>query len=173
MPSLALGFHLSLCFSSFLKPKSGPSDEVVGWFVYSFSCRYLAQLGLRQLNWVYRLPSRGPSDCEFLRPLQHTKPPLSAKIHPKIHPESSLPKPKNTEKIRKKLRKPPIFVHFSYFFRRNLVSGGGSGCILGCILVLRGVLYSVGGARTRNPRITIPLVCYRIGFGPPARNRKK
>ena len=55
----------------------------------------------------------------------------------------------NTEKIRKKYENPrfcTFFVFFSY-----LVSGRGSGCILGCILALRGVLYSVGGARTRKP----------------------
>ena len=45
-----------LSFSSFpllldfLKPKSGPSNEVTGIFVYCFSCRYLVELGLRQLG---------------------------------------------------------------------------------------------------------------------------
>ena len=34
-----------------------------------------------------------------------------------------------------------------------MVSGGDSGCILGCILGIRGVLYSVRGAGDRNPKI--------------------
>ena len=53
----------------------------------------------------------------------------------------------NTEKIRKNYENP----QFSYFFR-ILVSGEDSGCILGCLLALGGVLYSVGGARTRKAR---------------------
>ena len=80
--------------------------------------------------------------CEFLRPLQNTKHLWSPKCTPK-HTPNPLPKPKY-RKITKKLPKPPIFVHFRIFFR-ILVSGGDSGCILGCIWALRGVLYSVWG----------------------------
>ena len=64
----------------------------------------------------------------FLRPPQNTKPLWAPKYTPKYTP-NPLPKPKY-RKNTKKLRKPPILVHFSYFFRM-LVSGGGSGCILG------------------------------------------
>ena len=56
-----------------------------------------------------------------------------------------------------KITKTPdfFFLHFSYFFR-TLVSGGDSGCILGCILWLGGALYSVGSAGNRNPRVLEP-----------------
>ena len=85
------------------------------------------------------------------------KTPLKHKIHPKIHPESS-PKTK-TQKKYEKLRKPPIFVHFSYFFR-ILVSGGGRGVFWGVFWrsELRGVLYSVGGTLTRRSRTLKGLV---------------
>ena len=71
---------------------------------------------------------------------------------PKIHPES----PQET-KIRKnyeKYTKVEGFRIFSYFFHVR-VSGGDSGCILGCnsILGIRGVLYSVRGTGDRNPSI--------------------
>ena len=74
---------------------------------------------------------------------EHTTP-LIPEIHPKIHPESS---PRT--KILKIYGIWGVFVHFSYFFR-ILVSGEDSGCILGCILGIRGVLYSVRGAGDRR-----------------------
>ena len=62
--------------------------------------------------------------------------PSESQNTPQIHPESS-PETKIHRKNTKKLREPPIFVYFSYFF---------------CILVSRGGSDSVGGARTRNAR---------------------
>ena len=85
--------------------------------------------------------------CEFVRPLQNTKPLWAPKYTPKYTPESS-PKTK-IRKNTKNTQKSGVFVLFSYFFC-ILVSGEDSGYILGCILSLRGVLYFVGGAGTRK-----------------------
>ena len=57
----------------------------------------------------------------------------------------------NTEKHEKITKTPDFCVFFVFFF--VFFSYFGFGCILGCILALREVLYSVGGARTRNPRV--------------------
>ena len=72
---------------------------------------------------------------------------LRAKIHLKIHPEPPLET--KIQKNTKNIHKSGVLVSFSYFFC-ILVSGEDSGCILGCILDFRGVLYSVGGAGTRK-----------------------
>ena len=70
--------------------------------------------------------------CEFLRPLQHTKP--LQKYTPKYTP-NPLPKPKY-RKNTKQLRKPPIFVHFLYFFS-YFGFGRGFGVYFGVYFGLR------------------------------------
>ena len=74
--------------------------------------------------------------------------PLIPKIHPKIHPESS-PETKVRTNYEKYTKTPRFLYIFRNFFR-ILVSGGDSGCILGCILGIRGVLYSVRGTGDRK-----------------------
>ena len=58
--------------------------------------------------------------------------------------------PMRTHRVFRRTRR--VFVYFSYVFR-ILVSGGGSGCILGCILEIKGVLYSVRALTTHTPLI--------------------
>ena len=92
------------------------------------------------------------------------KTPLCAKIHPKIHPESS-PETKIQKKYEKITKTPNFCIYFPYFFC-ILVSGEDSGCILGCIFALRGVLYFVGGARTRKlrvwPEVTLEMILQAV-----------
>ena len=90
-------------------------------------------------TWIYIIPDKANA-CDLLRPVQNTKPLRSLKYTPK-YTWNSLPKPKYEQNY-EKIRKPPIFVYFSYFFR-ILVSGRDSGCILGCILGSEGfcILY--------------------------------
>ena len=85
-----------------------------------------------------------------MRPLQNTKPLWEPKYTPK-YTLNPLPKPKYEKKY-EKYQKSGVFVIFSYIFC-ILVSGEDSGCILGCILDFRGVLYFAGGAGTRKVRI--------------------
>ena len=88
-------------------------------------------------------------DCDLLCPVQNTKP-LWSPNAPKLHPEPS-PETKIRKKYTKKYtQKSGVFVYFSYNFFRSLVSGEDSGCILGRLLGIRGVLYSVRGAGDRN-----------------------
>ena len=48
LPFLALVFHLSLCFLTSLKPKSGPSNEVIGIYIYIYILQLLKMQNLRQ-----------------------------------------------------------------------------------------------------------------------------
>ena len=83
----------------------------------------------------------------IIRPHTKYKTPLNPKIHPEIHPKS-LPKPKH-RKDTKNIRNWVIFVYFSYFFCISVLEGD-LGCISGCILGLRGVLYFVWGTYDHN-----------------------
>ena len=92
--------------------------------------------------------SKAP-DLQSPAPRTEYKTPLIPKIHPKIHPETP-PETKIRKKYEKYTKTPDFRIFFVFF--RTLVLGGDSGCILGCILGIRGVLYSVRGAGDRNSR---------------------
>ena len=127
----------------------------------------LLDLSRTCLIWTSCLRSPAPR-------VQNTKPLWSPKCTPKYTP-NPLPKPKY-EKITKNIRKSGVIICFSWFFR-ILVSGEDSGCISGCILGIRGVLYSARGAGDRNLMlyVGITLVCngaYFSLWGPKSKNQK-
>ena len=92
--------------------------------------------------------AREGSNCVLIMGLQSPAPraeyktPLIPKTHPKIHPESS-PECKIRINYTKSIRKSGVSVYFRIFFVFSFRD-------LGCILEIRGVVYSVRGTGDRN-----------------------
>ena len=82
-------------------------------------------------------------------PYKIQNPLRTPKYTPKYTPNPP-PKPKY-RKNTKNIRNWVIFVYFSYFFCISVLEGD-LGCISGCILGFRGVLYFVWGTYDRNAR---------------------
>ena len=137
--------HIScLCFQNASLPKRGSWIPKV--------CRLLWEhavgLGLSlKFPWVLeRHLATSPHIAISCAPYRIQNP-SGPQIHPKTHPES----PPET-KLRKKKAKKYENRIFSVPFFRILVSGGESGCVLGCVLRIRGGFVFCTGRRRSQHR---------------------